>query len=78
MPARDPQVRHHSSRLAVLERHRGPDDPETVDARRDLAAAKLEQHVRQVVDGFPPLTSAQRSRLAALLRPTVGGDRDAA
>ncbi len=38
-------------------------------ATRDLAAAKLEQYIEKVVAAAPPLTSAQRSHLAAL----VGG-----
>lgn len=36
-------------------------------ASRDLAAAKLEQYIEKVVSTAPPLTSAQKSRLAALI-----------
>jgi hypothetical protein len=53
----------------VLVRHRGADDPATVDAKRDLRAAHLEEHVREAVAGWPPLSDEQRSEIAALLRP---------
>lgn len=74
MAARDKTIRVASTRLAALVRHRTPDDPDVVDATRDLRAAQLGEHVRRVVDGFPPLTSEQRSRLAALLADGEGGD----
>lgn len=35
----------------------------------ERAATMLAEHVRTVVDSFPPLTSEQRDRIAALLRP---------
>lgn len=35
---------------------------------------RLNEHVRRVVDRFPPLTGEQRSRLAALLANGEGGD----
>lgn len=48
-------------------------------ARRDLAAAKIEQYITEVVASAPPLTQEQRDRLAALLRPTGTAQvRDAA
>ena len=40
--------------------------------RRDYAAASIEDYVRRTVDSAPPLTDAQRDRIAALLRPTGG------
>lgn len=54
------------ARLAAAVRHH-PDKDHT-EARRDLAAATLEQHVRRVVAEAPPLTEAQRDRIASLLR----------
>jgi len=42
-----------------------------VGAERDLAAAKLADYVAKVVDAAPPLTPAQRDRIAALLRGGV-------
>jgi hypothetical protein len=55
-------------RLNVLQRHRPPDDPAIADARRDLAAASLEEYISRIVAEAPPLTEDQRSRIAALLR----------
>jgi excisionase family DNA binding protein len=39
------------------------------EAARDLRAANAETYIRALVDGFPPLTEAQRERLRALLQP---------
>jgi hypothetical protein len=64
------------NRLNALQRYRRPDDPAIADARRDLAAASLEEYIRRVVDSAPPLTDDQRSRIAALLQ--AGGDDAAA
>lgn len=66
-----PESRQHRARLAQKTRKLGPDSAETLDARRDYAAARLEDHVRQTVASAPPLTDEQRSRIAALLQ--VGG-----
>ena len=74
MAARDKNIRVASTRLAALVRHRTPDDPDVIDATRDLRDAQLNEHVRRVVDGFPPLTPKQRSRLAALLADGERGD----
>lgn len=38
-----------------------------LEARRDLAAAKLEQYIAQVVAEAPPLTEAQAARISTLL-----------
>lgn len=57
------------ARVASLSRSRSTDDPALVNARRDLRAARAEEYVRQLVDTAPPLTDAQRDRLALLLRP---------
>lgn len=61
-------------RVAALSRSRQPDDPELVEARRDLAVLSLEEHIRRVVAEAPPLTDEQRDRIAALLR--AGGGRE--
>jgi hypothetical protein len=55
-------------RRNVLVRHYGAEDPRTVAAERDLKAAGLEQHIREIVDTAPELTAEQRDRLALLLR----------
>ncbi|MEY4081692.1 MAG: hypothetical protein RL430_2122 [Actinomycetota bacterium] len=56
------------ARVASLSRSRTPDDPALVSARRDLKAARLEDHIRRVVAEAPPLTDEQRDKLAAILR----------
>lgn len=55
------------ARVASLTRSRTPDDPDLVNARRNLAAERLASHIAQVVATAPPLTAAQRARLASLL-----------
>lgn len=42
--------------------------PDSTEAARDYAAAKLEAHIAHIVSTAPPLTEAQRDRLATLLR----------
>lgn len=54
------------SRLGVATR-RG-DAAQILDARRDLAAAKIENYIARVVADAPDLTPEQRDRLALLLR----------
>lgn len=61
-------VFHERARVASLSRDRKPDDPELVDARRNLAAEKLAAHVVKVLAVAPPLTDDQRNRIAGLLR----------
>lgn len=60
------------ARVAALSRSRDANDPDLKAARRDLRAAKLEEHIQKVVDEAPPLTDEQRVRLAGLLS---GGGR---
>lgn len=60
------------ARVASLTRSRDADDPELLDARRNLRAARLEEYIRRTVDDAPPLTTEQRERLALLLRPAGG------
>jgi hypothetical protein len=72
-PPVSPDVRRLRARVAAHSRHH-PDQPELADsARHDLRVAAAEQYVRDLVDSWPPLTDAQRGRLAALLSPTEGG-----
>lgn len=70
----DQARRHERARIASLTRSRQPDDPELVDARRNLAALRLEECVRKTVADAPPLTAEQRDRIAAILRG--GGSAD--
>jgi hypothetical protein len=60
------------ARIAALTRSRAADDPQLVEARRNLRAERLAEHVRRVVSEAPPLTEEQRARIAVLL--TRGGD----
>lgn len=60
----------HRARLANAVQ-RG-DTEQANAARLDLKVARLEDHIRQVVDQAPPLTDAQRARLAGLLQPSGG------
>ncbi|PZP17066.1 MAG: hypothetical protein DI611_03885 [Brachybacterium faecium] len=54
---------------AVLGHASRTGDPGRVaDARRDLAAANLEQYIGKVTADAPPLTDEQRDHLAALIR----------
>jgi hypothetical protein len=68
MPAPSSAVAHHRARVGALSRDRHPDDPEFVSAKRDLAAANLEEHVNRVLAGWPPLSEQQLDRIAAILR----------
>lgn len=61
------------ARIASWSRNRPQGDPELVEARRNLKAVKLEEHVARVVAEAPPLTPAQLDRIAGLLRPAGGG-----
>jgi hypothetical protein len=61
-----------------VRRHHADQPQLDADARRDLRAANAAQYVRDLVDQWPPLSDAQRGRLAALLRGAEGGDDDAA
>lgn len=56
------------ARVASLSRSRPADDPDLANARRNLRAERLADHIARVVAEAPPLTEAQRDRLAALLR----------
>jgi hypothetical protein len=60
------------NRLGVASR--GSDPDAIADARRELAAAKLEAYVAKVVAEAPPLSPEQRDRIALLFRAPIGGD----
>lgn len=62
-----------AGRVAALTRSRPTHDPDLVAARRNLAAAKLEEHIRKAVAGAPPLSAEQREELASLLRGGSAG-----
>ena len=62
------------ARVAALSRSRASDDPELIEARRSLKTERLAAYIERTVADAPPLTSAQRDRLALLL----SGGTDAA
>ncbi|SFS15703.1 hypothetical protein SAMN04487783_2107 [Agrococcus baldri] len=59
------------ARVASLSRSRTADDPDLLEARRNLKAARLAEYVERVVAEAPPLTPQQRDRIASLLRGGV-------
>ncbi len=58
----------HRAEVAALSRSRSADDPDLINARRNLRAERLAEHVAKVVAQAPPLSPAQRDRIAVLLR----------
>ncbi len=64
------------ARRAQAAKHakRNPSDPNVEqrveDARRNLAAANLEQYIARIVADAPALTDEQMARLARLLQPS--------
>jgi hypothetical protein len=70
VPPLDPEGRRRRARGAALARHH----PDQVEPRRELKADAAERYVKALVDSFPPLTAAQKSRLAVLLLTPGGGD----
>lgn len=61
-------VNQRRAKHAALTRHRPADDPDVLDAKRDLAAEVLRVHIERVIAAAPPLTDEQRDRIAAILR----------
>jgi hypothetical protein len=60
------------ARVASLSRSRTPDDPDLIAARENLKAERLKVYIAKVVAAAPPLSAANRDKLALLLR---GGDQ---
>lgn len=60
-------VTHQRARVASLTRSRTPDDPELLDARRELVTEQLEVHIARQVAKAPPLTAEQKARLASIV-----------
>lgn len=54
------------ARVASLSRSREADDPDLINARRNLKAARLSDYIKRVVAEAPPLSAEQRSHLAGL------------
>jgi hypothetical protein len=70
------EVLSQRGKVAALTRSRTPDDPELVEARRDLKAAKLAEHVALALVDTPELSLQQRSEIARQL--LTAGPQDAA
>jgi hypothetical protein len=62
-----PRVATARARVAALTRSRPKNDPDLVRARAILKEANLEEYVARAVADAPPLSDAQRERIAALL-----------
>jgi hypothetical protein len=70
-------ITHTRSAVAVAaRRHKRTPSTQTsrelAEARTELAAAKLEAYISRVVESAPPLSLAQRERIAQLVNK-VGG-----
>ena len=63
-PPPSSEVAHHRARVAGYVRHGSDAD----EARRDLRAAKLKEHIKRAVDEMPPFTDEQLAALAAIIR----------
>lgn len=58
---------HYRARVATLSRSRASDDPELIEARRNLRAARLADHIEKALADAPPLSEQQLSQIARLL-----------
>jgi hypothetical protein len=63
------KVLHERARLAALTRSRQPDDPEYLTAKRNLAYAKTEAYIEELVSQAPAFTREQIDHLRVLLEP---------
>lgn len=73
MTAIAPGVASLRARVAGLSRcvstgERQADDPDLLNARRDLAALMLEERIKRTMAESPPLTKTQVQRLCGLIR----------
>ncbi|HWX99862.1 MAG TPA: hypothetical protein VNY55_08320 [Mycobacterium sp.] len=69
-----PTVAHHRAVVSGLSRcvktgERAADDPQLIDARRNLAAARLAEYIERTVAAAPAFTPEQVDRLRVLLEP---------
>lgn len=59
--------KHERARVASLTRSRNPDDPELIEARRNLKSDRLELYVVEMISTEPPLSGPQVGKLASIL-----------
>jgi hypothetical protein len=64
--------RHLAGAIGAIERHNGPHDPRLGPLRAELVTEALAEHIRRVVDAWPPISQATREKLALLLNPGAG------
>ncbi|SMG34952.1 hypothetical protein [Agreia pratensis] len=57
------------TRSQIAHTKRRDPNADTTELTRQLKAERLEDYIERVVNAAPPLTSEQRDRIAALLRP---------
>lgn len=67
----DPKIAELRARTAGYTRSGNLEAAE--QTRRELHAARVEAAAREIADSLPPLTSAQRARIAVLLAPALAG-----
>jgi hypothetical protein len=65
-----PEIQSAATRVARAARAKDP--AAEAEARRELAEAKIAAYVERVLAAAPPLSDAQRVRLAALLHRVNG------
>lgn len=73
-----PSKSTYHGKVAALSRDREPEDPELIEAKRNLREANLADAIERTVTAWPPLTDQQLDRLAALLRPVSASRKEAA
>lgn len=64
--------KHERGRVASLTRSRTPDDPELVEARRNLKSERLALTISAAINNEPALTGSQLGELASKLLPGGG------
>lgn len=56
------------AKIGGLTRDRAADDPELLDAKRDLAELNIRNYIAKVLSKAPPLSDEQRARIAGLFQ----------
>ena len=57
-----------NTRARIASTKRRDPDADVTELQRQLRAERLEEHVREVLRGAPPLSDEQRRSIAAILR----------
>lgn len=68
LPPEDRHVAWTHTRSQIAVAIKKDPDADVTELRRQLQTERLADHIQRVVDAAPPLTNAQRDRLAVLLR----------